>query len=488
MRRFFVQNIFFLLLVNLIVKPVWIFGIDIRVQNLVGHEAYGQYQTLLNLSVIFQIILDFGLQQYNNRTVARAPQTIKSLLPNMLVAKGFLSLIYMVLLSLVSLALGYRGFAWGLLMLLGLVQALLSLLLFLRSNISAWQHFKTDSVLSVLDRLFLIVVCTLLLWLPATKGMFSITWFVWAQVGAYLLTASVALFYCLRLTSFQWGQIDVLKVWVIAKQSFPYALLVFMMAVYTRTDVIVIERFFTSGAQEAGRFAAAYRLLDVANNMSGVLFAGILLPLFGSMLARREDVAALVRLCTNLLLPLSLTVAICGFFFGTEIMHWLYHDVDAYDGKVLTVLLFTYPGYCIGYVYATLLTANGSIRPLIYISFVAILINLTANMLITPKYGALAAAGIAVATQLVVSVLNIMVAKRLTSLRSDGKWLLQFLAFVVLIILSCLGLQTLQIPVLIRILLLAVAGAAGMFICRFLTWQHIKEILNGRLKFGGNNS
>jgi len=488
MRRFFVQNIFFLLLVNLIVKPVWIFGVDIRVQNLVGHEAYGQYQTLLNLSVIFQILLDFGLQQYNNRTVSRAPKIVKSLLPNMLVAKGFLSLIYLVVLSLVAFTLGYRGFALYLLLLLGVNQTLLSLLLFLRSNISALQHFKSDSVLSVIDRLFMILTCSLLLWIPAMRAQFTITWFVWAQLGAYLLTALIALRYCLRLADFRWKQLDVLKVWVIARQSFPYALLVFLMAIYTRTDVIFIERFHNAGAEEAGRFAAAARLLDVANNMSGVLFAGILLPLFGSMLARRQQVSGIVKLSANLLLPVAFTVAVVGFFFSTEIMQWLYHQVTDYDGQVLAALLFTFPGYCIGYIYATLLTANGSIRPLIFISLVAIFINLIGNAIFTPRFGAISAACIAVITQLVVSVMNIVVAGQLARLKIDFKWVLQFLLFIGLMVAASMLVQMLSWLLISKLIILAVIAFILMFVCRFISPKNIREFMNGQLKFGSNNS
>ena len=45
----------------MLVKPAWVFLIDRTVQNRVGHAAYGTYQALFNLGVIFQIILDLKL-------------------------------------------------------------------------------------------------------------------------------------------------------------------------------------------------------------------------------------------------------------------------------------------------------------------------------------------------------------------------------------------------------------------------------------------
>ena len=47
LRRFFAKNLLFIILLNALVKPVWIFAIDRTVQNRVGHAAYGTFQALL---------------------------------------------------------------------------------------------------------------------------------------------------------------------------------------------------------------------------------------------------------------------------------------------------------------------------------------------------------------------------------------------------------------------------------------------------------
>ena len=45
--------------------------------------------------------------------------------------------------------------------------------------------FFTDSLLSVLDRVLMIVICAVLLWGRFTGGEFKIEWFVYAQTVAY---------------------------------------------------------------------------------------------------------------------------------------------------------------------------------------------------------------------------------------------------------------------------------------------------------------
>jgi O-antigen/teichoic acid export membrane protein len=477
LRKFFVKNIFFLLLVNLIVKPVWIFAIDRNVQNSVGHEVYGQYQALLSFSIIFQVLLDFGLQSYNSRTVSQSPRIMKTLFPNIVLAKGLLSIVYFVLIMALGLLIGYRGHALFLLFTLSLVQILNSFLLYLRSNVSAMHHFKTDSLLSVSDRLFMIVVCGFLLFFSPWKAEFKIEWFIYAQIASYVVTGAIAFFICMKMTTLNWGHFHLLKVWVICKSSFPYALLIFLMAVYLRADAIIIERVLPDGKEEAGVFAAGFRLLDVANNVSGVLFAGILLPLFGRLLAKREAVYPIVRVSIVLLLPFAFTVMLTAWFFGADIMKMLYVEATDYDGKVFSVLMSAFPGFCIGYVYATLLTANGNLKQLILLSLMAVIFNLTLNFILIPKYGALGAAISAVLTQLILAVFNIKIAQKLIHLKPDGKWLLQYAVFIALMFAACWLLHGEPLKLYLQLLIIAATGLLLMLLCGFVPFGKIKELM-----------
>ena len=67
MRKKFATNLIFLFAANLLVKPFWIFGIDRVVQNKVGAEVYGTYFAVFNYSFLLSILLDFGINNFNNR-------------------------------------------------------------------------------------------------------------------------------------------------------------------------------------------------------------------------------------------------------------------------------------------------------------------------------------------------------------------------------------------------------------------------------------
>ena len=53
--------------------------------------------------------------------------------------------------------------------------------------------FFEDSIISVLDRFLLIIICSSLLWGGFTSNVFHIEWFVYAQTVSYFISACVAL-------------------------------------------------------------------------------------------------------------------------------------------------------------------------------------------------------------------------------------------------------------------------------------------------------
>jgi hypothetical protein len=64
MNREFLINTLFLVVINVIIKPFYIFGIDRAVQNRVGEVNYGIYFALFSFTFLFQIINDFGIQNF----------------------------------------------------------------------------------------------------------------------------------------------------------------------------------------------------------------------------------------------------------------------------------------------------------------------------------------------------------------------------------------------------------------------------------------
>ena len=76
MQKKFLSNLLLIVVLNLLVKPFYLLGIDAEVQNRVGEAVYGNYFSLLNFSFLLNILLDLGLTNYNARNIAQHPQQI----------------------------------------------------------------------------------------------------------------------------------------------------------------------------------------------------------------------------------------------------------------------------------------------------------------------------------------------------------------------------------------------------------------------------
>ena len=309
MNREFILNILLLVFINLLIKPFFIFGIDLTVQNRVGEE-YGLYFALLNLTYIFQILNDFGIQNFNNRYLSQHPQLLPKYFPNLLAIKGLLSVLYILLTLLLAFGIfGYRGHELPVLFILLCNAVLVQLIFFLRSNVSGLGHYRLDSFLSSLDKLLMLATCGVLLWGNLPGIPLNIETFALAQTLALLLTTLIV-FGLLR----QKADFPVRPSWAknwragrpvvlfLLRKSFPYALVVLLMFAYTRLDGVLLERLLPDGKAHAEVFAGAYRLLD-ACNMFGYMFASLLLPMFARLLKRDgpTGVHSLASLSFNLL-------------------------------------------------------------------------------------------------------------------------------------------------------------------------------------------
>lgn len=478
MRRFFAKNLFFVIAVNLLVKPLWIFLIDRTVQNKVGHASYGIYQALFNLGLVFQILLDFGINNYNSRTLSEFPGKIKTLFPAMLTARLLLSLGYLIIVCAIGFTVGYRG--WEIMMLAGVlaIQALNSLLQFIRSNTSGLHRFKADGLLSVADRFLMILVCGFLLINPATAKNFRIEWFVAAQVFCYALAILLGFFILRKISkaSIRFS-FDRRRVSQIIRKSFPYATLIFLMSVYTRADMMLVERLSAvNGNEQAGIYAAAYRLLDVGN-MFGLMFATMLLPVFGKMLSKRQSVQPIVQLCVNLLFPASLIVAVAAVFFRSEIMHLLYRHTQETDVTVFALLMVAFPAYSLSNVYSTLLTANGDLKLLNKIAFFGVLINLSLNFLLIPKYSSVGAAFTACITQTCLAICFMVFGRKKARLPRNARQSLSLVSFLLLLIFMGLLVKFLPVFWIAQMLVLSLCGLGLMFFFKYISLDAIKQLI-----------
>ncbi len=399
-RKNFVGNLFLLISLNLLIKPFWIFGIDRTVQNLVDTQVYGLYATLFNLTFIFNMLLDMGTTSFNNRSIAQDAGFLKKNFSRILTLRLLLGGVYAVVVVAAGAVAGYCLSDFRLLLPLAANQFLSLFILYLRSNVSGMQMFRTDSFLSVVDRLIMILCCGIVLWGNVTDRPFQIAWFIYIQMFSYTLTALIALAVVLRHCRLQRPVWDFPFFCDILKKSFPFALLALMTNIHNRVDAVLLERTLpdTVGAVQVGIYASAYRLLDAAVIIA-YLFSVILLPLFSHLISRRENFKQILKISFVLLFAYGLLLAVSSYFYSYEIMDLLYNKHIPESAAVYSLLMLSILPVSLTYVFGSLLTANGSLRELNLIALGAMGINVVGNLLLIPHYQAVGSAVISLLTQ-----------------------------------------------------------------------------------------
>lgn len=431
MRKKFLSNLLLLLFLNLLVKPFWILGIDRTVQNVVGAEDYGFYFVVFNFSFLFNIALDFGITNYNNRNIAQHSQLLNKHFSGIVIIKLLLAVLFTIVTLGTGFIIGFSPEQLGLLAVLCFNQFLLSFILYLRSNISGLLLFRTDSVMSVLDRVLMIAICSVLLWGHVTATPFRIEWFVYAQTAAYFLTALTALIIVIKKAAFKKLNWNWPFFVMIIKQSFPFAILVMLMVFYNRIDPVMIERLLPEGVgdSEAGIYASAFRLLDASNNIA-YLFSVLLLPLFSRMIKENESIEQIAKLGFTLLIILSATVAIGGHFYSYEIMDLMYKDHVEESTAVFSILMLGFMGVSTSYVFGTLLTANGNLKILNIVATAGMLLNLVINIILVPRYMAVGSAWASLITQMSMAVIQTIIAVRLFKFKYNHKFVFAVITFL----------------------------------------------------------
>ena len=186
------------------------------------------------------------------------------------------------------------------------------------------------------------------------------------------------------------------------RMAWPIGLAGMFVTAYYRIDALLL--FHYRGATPNAYYSAAYRVLDVLQILP-MTVSGVLLPLLAS--ADREGaghdrIRQLFQFAIALLLAVAVPVAICGAILAPGVVRLIYGPHYHSSVYLLQILLPAFIPICLGYVLTGQLILHGLLRPYVVITMVGAVLNIVANALAIPRYGAPAAAWTTLATELLV--------------------------------------------------------------------------------------
>ena len=480
MKKKFIWNLLLVICLNFLIKPFYILGIDAEVINRVGASVYGNYFALINFSFLLNIILDLGITNYNVKNIAQHHQLLDKHFSGIITLRLVLVFIYLLATFLIAFLIGYDKNQFQILLILALNQSLVAFILYIRSNLAGLHLFIQDSIVSVLDRVLLILICSILLWGGLHNRSFQIEWFIYAQTISYLMTLCVCFLLVFRKTSnfsFKWNTAFAI---VILKKSIPYALLIFLMTIYYRIDSIMLERMLNDTSIQAGVYAQAYRFFE-ASNMFAYLFAALLLPIFSRMLKLGESIHDLVYFSFKTLMGFAFIVTVFCIFNAYDIMNVRYHEYIAESSDIFIVLMICFLCVSSTYIYGTLLTANGNLFYLNIVASLGVVLNIVLNIILIPKHQALGSAFASLITQFLTGLCQIILCCYIFRL-DLVKTCLRLLLFLIGIILCAYYLHLNSYSLYYAFMLYSLFSLSWMFMTRIVIFSDFKLLISSKLK------
>lgn len=468
-----------MLFMNLFIKSIYILGFDRAVQNEVGAASYGIYFAIFNFSFILTIILDFGITNFNNKNIAQNNHLLTKHFSGLFTLKIILAVIYILVVTTIGLLIGYDTRLMKLLLVQGFNMFLLFFINYLRSNLGGLHLFKTDAIVSVLDRSILIILCTIMIKTGVLKNPDGngIMYFVYAQTISYFITAVTAFIIILRKThtfkiTFNWP-----FSLMILKKSLPYATLILLMS-FSRIDTVMIERMLPIGIGDvqSGIYAQPFRLLD-ATSMIGFLVAGMLLPVFSRMLKYKESVEPLIKLISRLLLVPSIVIGVGCAFYNIELMGMLYHEHIEESAKIFSLLMLSFIGVAVNYIFGTLLTANGSMKQLNYMYALSMIFYILSDYVLIKKYGAYGAAITCMCNQFLTSIIQVIIAQNIFKFKINYRLINTFIMFAIGVIAINYGSKMLPFNWLVNFSCMLFSCGLWAFISGIISIKSIVRIM-----------
>lgn len=398
------KNISFLFFINFAVKPIWVFVLDRKFQLMYGNEVYGNYFSLLSLIYIYSIILDFGIHNYVAKKMADKSYSLTTDFYKLLHVKMFLSFFYLVIVIGTILIFKFNWTQSILFFIIAFNQLLFSFFQFGRSFLQGLQRFELDSWLSSVDRIFLILLGSILVYTTfgVSLGIFS---FVGIHFFAYLMSLLITYFFLLRSIPLENKKFSFSFLIHLTKDALPFIAISVLMVIYTRTDAVLLQNLLSNGNEHSGIFALSYRFFDSAYNAL-YLLSMFLLPAVSAHFATKNLTIIKQKVLYSFILA---TVIALGFvlltFFGCEyIFKYLYKTESAYAIHTYQLGVWSVLGVAWMYVFGSFLTGIGKYKPLIIIVAIGVLVNIGLNILLIPMYKAVGAAIACTMTQLFVGL------------------------------------------------------------------------------------
>lgn len=469
------------------------------VTNYLDTETYGEYTTIYDYAAMFAIIADFGLFTIAVREMAHSPEKnmIQKIVGNVLSIRA--------LLAILSLGLGvaiamwipsYRDthIPWGV-----LIVSIATIITLVSGTMSSVLQFhlkmQWTSIALIVGKIVTVAYILLsILWLFPTNPSAGFAHLQIAWIFGGIFTLIITYFACNAVIpiSFQFD----FSFWKsVLIKALPYGLALVLGTIYFRMGTIILSLLKDSDStgffkEQVGYYGVPLRFLEILQIVPHFFMNSVLPVLTLRLKDSIQGAAHIIKNCLNALFALALPILIGGYLLAWPItaavsspdfltrrdsLGNLIWGSDIALQILLVGMLLIYLHVALSYT----LVAMGRQIELLWINLIAVIINISLNLVLAPRYGFAGTSVSVVITELVMLIaLYIRTSKRIHQI-----WDVSFFAKTIFSG-TCMGLVLWLIAEPLNnalytksLLILIPVGAIVYGICMLATKAISKEML-----------
>lgn len=417
-------------------------GAMVLIARSFGEAAFGQFSFALAYVGYFAVLTDLGLSVVFVRELARSRERSADLLAGVLTAKLVLIVVGIGLMIGLILLPGYPP---GTVQLVRIVTVALLMSPKLPSFRVVYEQVFQARLQMGIPTLLRLLDGGLLVGL--TYGLVRSGQPIQTVMAAYVMSNLPGLLIILwasRRVVTPSSRFDRHLIARLFTQAMPVAFLVIFMALYSRLDVLFLSLW--RGDVEMGYYSAAYRLTE-SLRLVPMAVTTSLYPMMARTHERASETLAEV-LASGLKPLLLLVMPIClgVTLFADRLVNLLYTPGFAPAGTALAILVWAELWFFVNSPMSYALFSMDRQRVVTGITCIQLLVSLTANVILIPRWGYLGASIVTVATEGVGTVCYGVIIRRMIGL-SCWRVALPLLPSGMLLLVWMLVARTLPLPV-----------------------------------------
>jgi O-antigen/teichoic acid export membrane protein len=358
-----------------------------------GDEGFGTLYLAMSFSLLFGVLVEFGLNQQLVRAIARDQSLAGPSLVNAIAIKLALACVaYGAIFALIYL-LGYSAEARRVIAVYCLILAFNGLSTTFTAVYQGTQRVVFAAVGSIIEKVLVCIAALALLW--AGFGVLTMAAVFVAGSAASALWQAVSLRRVARLEL----RLDRQVIRTLVRNAIPFFAYWVLGSLYYRLDTILLSKL--TGAAVLGWYGAAYRLFDTLVFLPSIIASAILFPILSQLSAQsRPALQRAMRKGMDTILIVGMPISVGLFTLADPIIRLIYRQPEYVNAvpalQWLSVgLLLLYVNSILG---VTLVSLDAE-RKLTLLAGLALVLNLGLNLALIPLYQHVGAAATTAATE-----------------------------------------------------------------------------------------